>query len=78
MARRAALAPGGGKYISIDDGMPRMASSDLALLTDLVEAGKIKPVIDRSYTGADRRGRAGTQEGELRRYCQPRRYVSWQ
>jgi hypothetical protein len=26
-----------------------MAASDVALLTDLVEAGKIKPVIDRSY-----------------------------
>ena len=48
MACRAALAPG-GKYISVDDGMPRMAASDLALLTDLVEAGEIKPVIDRCY-----------------------------
>jgi NADPH:quinone reductase-like Zn-dependent oxidoreductase len=48
VACRAALAPE-GKYISVDDGMPRMAASDLALLTDLVEAGKIKPVIDRRY-----------------------------
>ena len=47
-ACRTALAPG-GKYISVDDGMPRMAASDLALLTDLVEAGEIKPVIDRCY-----------------------------
>ena len=43
-----ALTPD-GKYISVDDGMPRMAASDLALLTDLVEAGEIKPVIDRCY-----------------------------
>jgi len=48
VACRAALAPG-GKYISVDDGMPRMAASDLVLLTSLVEAGKVKPVIDRRY-----------------------------
>lgn len=48
VACRAALAPG-GKYVSVDDGMPRMAASDLALLTELVQAGKVKPVIDRRY-----------------------------
>ena len=47
-ACRTALAPG-GKYISVDDGMPHMTASDLEQLTDLVEAGKIKPVIDRCY-----------------------------
>ncbi len=39
----------GGKTISVDDGTPRFLASDLALLKDLVEAGKIKPVIDRRY-----------------------------
>jgi NADPH:quinone reductase-like Zn-dependent oxidoreductase len=48
VACRAALAPG-GKYVSFDDGMPRMAASDLGLLTEVVEAGKVKPVIDRRY-----------------------------
>jgi NADPH:quinone reductase-like Zn-dependent oxidoreductase len=43
-----ALTPD-GKYISVDDGMPHMTASDLEQLTDLVEAGKIKPVIDRCY-----------------------------
>jgi len=42
-----------GKYISVDDGTPKINSEDiieiLTLLKDLVEAGKIKPVIDRSY-----------------------------
>jgi len=47
-ACRTALAPG-GKYNSVDDGMPHMTASDLEQLTDLVEAGKIKPVIDRCY-----------------------------
>jgi NADPH:quinone reductase-like Zn-dependent oxidoreductase len=48
VACRAALAPG-GKYVSVDDGMPRMTASDLALLTELVQAGKLKPVIDKRY-----------------------------
>ena len=47
-ACRTALTPD-GKYISVDDGMPHMTASDLEQLTDLVEAGKIKPVIDRCY-----------------------------
>ena len=29
--------------------MPRIAASDLALLTEIVQAGKLKPVIDRRY-----------------------------
>ena len=45
---RTALAPG-GKFISIDDGSPTPKMDDLVLLKDLVESGKFKPVIDRSY-----------------------------
>jgi NADPH:quinone reductase-like Zn-dependent oxidoreductase len=45
---RKALATG-GKYVSVDDGTPRLAASDLTLLKELVEAGKLKPVIDRCY-----------------------------
>jgi NADPH:quinone reductase-like Zn-dependent oxidoreductase len=45
---KEALTPN-GKYISVDDGSPKLHIEDLILLTELVEAGKIKPVIDRSY-----------------------------
>ena len=45
---RSALAPK-GKFISINDGSPRPNINDLVLLKDLVESGKYKPVIDRSY-----------------------------
>ncbi len=38
-----------GKYISVDDGHPKIYVEDLILLKELVEAGKIKPVIDRRY-----------------------------
>lgn len=38
-----------GKYISIDDGSPKLDIEDLILLKQLVEAGKIKPVIDRCF-----------------------------
>jgi NADPH:quinone reductase-like Zn-dependent oxidoreductase len=48
VACKASLAPG-GKYISVDDGTPDLPASDLALLRELAEAGKIKPVIDRRY-----------------------------
>lgn len=48
VACRQALAPG-GRYISVSDGRPRWPASDLALITELVEAGKVKPVIDRRY-----------------------------
>ena len=43
-----ALTPG-GRYVSVDDGTPKLPASDLALLTELVEAGRIRPVIDRRY-----------------------------
>lgn len=37
-----------GKFISVDD-TPKIRIEDLVLLKELVEAGKIKPVIDRCY-----------------------------
>ncbi len=43
-----ALAPD-GKYISIDDGLAKTSYDYLALLKDLVESGRFKPVIDRTY-----------------------------
>lgn len=43
-----ALAPE-GKYVSVDDGTPQLPASDLTLLAEVVEAGKIKPVVDRRY-----------------------------
>jgi NADPH:quinone reductase-like Zn-dependent oxidoreductase len=43
-----ALEPG-GRAVSVDRGFPRLRPSDLAELSRLVEAGKLKPVIDRSY-----------------------------
>ena len=45
---KKALTPN-GKYLSVDDGSPKLQSEDLLFLKELVEAGKIKPVIDRSY-----------------------------
>jgi NADPH:quinone reductase-like Zn-dependent oxidoreductase len=39
----------GGKYVSIDDGSLKLDSKRLALITGLVEAGHIKPVIDKCY-----------------------------
>jgi NADPH:quinone reductase-like Zn-dependent oxidoreductase len=43
-----ALAPN-GRYLSVDEGTPRVHLEDLNFLTELVGAGNIKPVIDRSY-----------------------------
>ncbi len=45
---KKALSPS-GKYISIDDGSLKLQSERLVLLKELIEAGHIKPVIDRSY-----------------------------
>jgi NADPH:quinone reductase-like Zn-dependent oxidoreductase len=38
-----------GRHLSIDDGRPEYYAEDLELLRDLVEAGKMEPVIDRCY-----------------------------
>ena len=45
---KKALTPT-GKYISVDEGTPKIHIEDLILLKELVEAGKIKAVIDRRY-----------------------------
>ncbi len=47
-ACKIAVAPG-GVVASVDDGRPRFVASDLALLTELAEAGRLVPVIDRLY-----------------------------
>ena len=48
VAARDALTPA-GKYISVDDALPRFRRDDLIRLRELAEAGKLKPVIDRRY-----------------------------
>ena len=45
---KKALTPH-GKYISVDEGTPKVYLDDLILLKELIEAGKIKSVIDRMY-----------------------------
>jgi len=45
---KRALTPN-GKYMSVDDGTPKICVEDLVSLKELVEAGKIRPVIDRTY-----------------------------
>jgi len=45
---KKALTPN-GKYISVDDGTPKIDIEYLLLLKELIEIGKIKPVIDRIY-----------------------------
>ena len=45
---KKALTPN-GKYISVDEETPKLYLEDLILLKELVETGKIKPVIDRCY-----------------------------
>ena len=45
---KKALTPN-GKYISVDDGSPKVYIEDLILLKELVAAGKIKPVIDKRF-----------------------------
>jgi NADPH:quinone reductase-like Zn-dependent oxidoreductase len=45
---KKALTPN-GKYISVDDGTPKPHIEDLIFLKELVESGKLKPVIDRRY-----------------------------
>jgi len=48
LLRKKALTPN-GKYISVDDETPKIRNESLNLLKDLIEAGKIKPGIDRTY-----------------------------
>jgi len=43
-----AIAPG-GKYLSVDDGTPKLPAGDLVYLKELAEAGELRPVIDRRY-----------------------------
>jgi alcohol dehydrogenase len=38
-----------GKFVSVDDGSPKITSDNLFLLKRLVEEGKVKPIIDRLY-----------------------------
>jgi len=42
------LAPN-GKFISVSTGTPKLRPEDLALLKELAEQGKVRPVIDRCY-----------------------------
>jgi NADPH:quinone reductase-like Zn-dependent oxidoreductase len=48
LASRNALTPG-GKFVSVDDALPRIRGDDLIRLKELAEAGQLKPVIDRRY-----------------------------
>jgi NADPH:quinone reductase-like Zn-dependent oxidoreductase len=48
IACHKALAPN-GKLISVDDGTPQLETNALIRLKELVEAGHLKPVIDRVY-----------------------------
>jgi NADPH:quinone reductase-like Zn-dependent oxidoreductase len=45
---RKALAPG-GKFVSVMKGYAGESTEDLVLLKELVEAGKLQPVIDKCY-----------------------------
>jgi NADPH:quinone reductase-like Zn-dependent oxidoreductase len=45
---KKALAPN-GKYITVDNGTPKIRIEYLNLVKELIEAGKIRPVIDRLY-----------------------------
>ena len=43
-----AVAPG-GRYVSVDDGTPKLPARDLDVLRDLAETGALRPVIDRTF-----------------------------
>lgn len=45
---RGGLTPS-GTYISVTDGSPKFSVEGLTLLRELVEAGRFRPVIDRTY-----------------------------
>jgi NADPH:quinone reductase-like Zn-dependent oxidoreductase len=38
-----------GRHITVDDSGPKLRAEHLAFLTKLVESGKLRPVIDRTY-----------------------------
>ena len=38
-----------GRHITVDDSTPRLRAEDLVFLTEMVEAGRLRPVIDRTY-----------------------------
>ena len=38
-----------GLHVTVDDGLPQLRSESLVFFKELVEAGKLKPVIDRVY-----------------------------
>ena len=38
-----------GRYLSVDDGHPKLQVKELIFLKELAEAGKIEPVVDRCY-----------------------------
>jgi NADPH:quinone reductase-like Zn-dependent oxidoreductase len=46
------LAPG-GRVVSVDDGQPELLQEDLELVAQLAAAGKLRPVIDRTYPLAE-------------------------
>ena len=48
VAAKTALAAG-GRYLSVDDSLPRFRAQDLVFLTQLAERGVLRPVIDRRY-----------------------------
>jgi len=52
IACRKALSPG-GKYVSIDDGSLLLDSKRLEFIKELVEAGHIKPFVDKCFTIED-------------------------
>jgi NADPH:quinone reductase-like Zn-dependent oxidoreductase len=49
IASHKALTPG-GKFISVDDGRPQFGPDTFLRLKELVEAGHLKPVIERVYS----------------------------
>lgn len=42
-----------GVQMSVDDGMPKLLTSDLLTLKELAESGELRPVIDRCYPMAE-------------------------
>jgi NADPH:quinone reductase-like Zn-dependent oxidoreductase len=52
VACATALAAG-GRYVSIDDGLPRVERADLLLLRALADEGELQPVVDRCYPMAE-------------------------